>query len=91
MVSISTYIMYATLFIEACCRPRLLHLEGPMFDDASSTMSSSLYSELGHDQHENDVLEGAPHSDEHQIELDTDRSFVLYPVGERALSVCGVL
>jgi hypothetical protein len=28
------------------------------------------------------------HPDEHQIKLDTDRSFVLYPVGKRELLIC---
>lgn len=28
------------------------------------------------------------HVDEHQIKLDTDRSFVLYPVGEPVLLMC---
>lgn len=40
------------------------------------------------DEHKRDTSiyhekEGSKHSDEHQIRLDTDRSFVLYPVGER--------
>ena len=31
---------------------------------------------------EESIPEEQPHADERQIELDTDRSFVLYPVGE---------
>ena len=29
-----------------------------------------------------EIPEGQPHRDERQIRLDTDRSFVLYPVGD---------
>lgn len=34
------------------------------------------------DSSEDVKLTGEPHPDERQIQLDTDRSFVLYPVGE---------
>ena len=48
-------------------------------------MESSIWSDAGFDlgNPEKEELDGDPHADEHQIGLDTDRSFVLYPVGEQ--------
>ena len=48
-------------------------------------MESSIWSDAGFDlgDPEKEELDGDPHADEHQIGLDTDRSFVLYPVGEQ--------
>ncbi|PIL23198.1 hypothetical protein GSI_14507 [Ganoderma sinense ZZ0214-1] len=50
-------------------------------------MESSIWSDAGFHLEDPDKkeLDGDPHADEHQIGLDTDRSFVLYPVGEQAL------
>lgn len=38
-------------------------------------------------EEENEVEIPTPHRDERQIRLDTDRSFVLYPVGEAMLEL----
>ncbi|KAM5543534.1 hypothetical protein V8D89_002785 [Ganoderma adspersum] len=45
-------------------------------------MESSIWSDAGFDlgDSEKEELDGDPHADERQIGLDTDRSFVLYPV-----------
>lgn len=67
------YIWYAFLtvlshpFLELYLRPRLLHV------DLNRDVNQSPQS-----YHE----ENKPHQDERQIRLDTDRSFVLYPVGD---------
>lgn len=54
-------------FLELYSRPRLLHVH-PDLDVNLSPQNS-------HNEHD-------PHQDERQIRLDTDRSFVLYPVGD---------
>ncbi len=48
-------------------------------------MQSSVWSDASFDLGDTDdqELDGDPHADEHQIGLDTDRSFVLYSVGEQ--------
>ena len=52
---------------------------------------SSPWSDLGHEQptESDEGIHNRPHADERQIELDTDRSFVLYPVGEQVISARG--
>lgn len=60
------HILQHVHYLTPAYRPKLLHVELP-----STTHNSSTPPE-----------DTAPHSDEHQIGLDTDRSFVLYPVGE---------
>lgn len=56
-------------------RTKLLHVEPP---NVSSSSEPDLTSAL--DGEKSRVVE--PHPDERQVRLDTDRSFVLYPVGE---------
>jgi TBC1 domain family member 20 len=69
------YIWYAFLnghfppFLELYFRPRLLHLHLDLNPDVNHSPQNY------HEEHE-------PHQDERQIRLDTDRSFVLYPVGD---------
>ena len=63
-------------------RPRLVHL-----DEQSPRTSETTEQSEEEPQGE---LDGTPHSDERQIELDTDRSFVLYPVGEHILTMPAV-
>ena len=50
----------------------------PIEDDPDKPRSSSL-GEAGEGNND-DSGSGSAHPDEHQIRLDTDRSFVLYPV-----------
>ena len=69
-------------------RPRLLNVDDRAYasEDKREAPDSSLWSDASFDlssppdEHQ---LTGEPHSDERQITLDTDRSFVLYPVGEQ--------
>ena len=67
-------------------RPRLLNVDTHDLEDKREATDYSVWSEVSltqalEEQDENPT-EGEPHQDERQIELDTDRSFVLYPVGE---------
>ena len=67
-------------------RPKLLHLDDRIVGDRSATDSVAA-SSPDEQNAANEGGDGAnekerPHADERQIELDTDRSFVLYPVGE---------
>ena len=62
-----------------------MHLQDCLSEDQlEHTLSSAQSDEILDQEYAElqDGLGGRPHSDEHQIELDTDRSFVLYPVGE---------
>ena len=69
-----------------CCRPSLLNVDDTAFvpEDKREATDSSVWSDTSFDLGPSgkDELDGNPHGDEHQIGLDTDRSFVLYPVGE---------
>ncbi|KAI8974866.1 rab-GTPase-TBC domain-containing protein [Trametes punicea] len=62
--------------------PRLLHLDNGVFQDRS--MASDRPVPLDREPEKKDpgetLPEDNPHADERQIGLDTDRSFVLYPV-----------
>ena len=74
------------------------HRESSLSDSSAqpsehSTQTSSETSPIRHqDRSMNDSVshvsskatECSPHPDEHQVQLDTDRSFVLYPVGEQS-------
>ncbi len=69
-------------------RPRLLDVDPNAVKDRRESTDISVWSEVSLDEILSDVEgdpEGEPHQDERQIELDTDRSFVLYPVGETRL------
>src|SRR6267154_739160 len=63
------YTVISHSVFELYLRPRLLHLDLDL--DRDVNQSPQNYQE----EHE-------PHQDERQIRLDTDRSFVLYPVGD---------
>jgi hypothetical protein len=56
-------------FLELYFRPRLLHVDLDLNHDVNQSPQNH------QEEHE-------PHQDERQIRLDTDRSFVLYPVGD---------
>ncbi|KAI0760627.1 rab-GTPase-TBC domain-containing protein [Fomes fomentarius] len=63
--------------------PRLLHVDPDVVKDRRESTDIFVWSEVSLDEILSDVEgtpEGEPHEDERQIELDTDRSFVLYPV-----------
>ncbi|KAH9916946.1 rab-GTPase-TBC domain-containing protein [Epithele typhae] len=63
--------------------PKLVHLNDHYYEDRRELSLSSAWSEVSMDIPEIEgELDGTPHTDEHQIELDTDRSFVLYPVDQ---------
>ncbi|KAH9888019.1 rab-GTPase-TBC domain-containing protein [Cubamyces lactineus] len=66
--------------------PRLLHIGDRIAGDYSATdsvtASSTNQQDTGNEGEEGNVQEEEPHADERQIGLDTDRSFVLYPVEE---------
>ena len=69
-------------------RPRLLNVDDRAYasQDKREAPDSSLWSNASFDLSsppDEQQLTGEPHSDERQITLDTDRSFVLYPVGEQ--------
>lgn len=59
--------LFSPPFLELYSRPRLLHVD-PDLDVKQSPQNFN--------------KEHDPHQDERQIRLDTDRSFVLYPVGD---------
>lgn len=58
-------------------RPQLLGLS-PVHTQASESLSKEAHTE----ENDKPELRSQPHRDERQIRLDTDRSFILYPVGE---------
>nr|VWP00440.1 STE/STE11/CDC15 protein kinase [Ganoderma boninense] len=60
--------------------PRLVNVDDQL-SEHPDPMESSIWSDAGFDlgDPEEEELDGDPHADEHQIGLDTDRSFVLYP------------
>lgn len=61
-------------------RPKLLHVEPEELKNRALATEGVPDDE---EPQENDTTEEVvPHADERQIGLDTDRSFVLYPVGE---------
>ena len=69
-------------------RPQLVHVDPQQVHDRQEATDYSVWSDTTLEEAlEEPVLEEKPHSDERQIGLDTDRSFVLYPVGEHSLIV----
>ena len=64
-------------------RPQLLHAVPAthIVHDIEGTQTESQTRSKGGTKID-DTTEPAPHPDERQVRLDTDRSFVLYPVGE---------
>ncbi len=72
--------LYYTCQLEYCInrsRPKLLHVE------AAELKKWSLATEgVSDDEQLSEGKISEEHADERQIGLDTDRSFVLYPVGE---------
>ncbi len=69
-------------------RPQLVHVDPQQVQDKREATDDSVWSDTTLEQALlESVPEEKPHADERQIGLDTDRSFVLYPVGEHLLSV----
>jgi len=62
-------------FVDKICRPKLLHVSKEKATKDKKASDTTLEDEK------------PPHQDERQIGLDTDRSFVLYPVGGTTPSV----
>ncbi|KAI0717109.1 rab-GTPase-TBC domain-containing protein [Earliella scabrosa] len=64
--------------------PRLLNVNTHDLEDKREATDCSVWSEVSLTQtleeQDDNPPDGEPHKDERQIELDTDRSFVLYPV-----------
>ncbi|KAI0754172.1 rab-GTPase-TBC domain-containing protein [Daedaleopsis nitida] len=65
--------------------PRLVHVDPRVYgeDHRREATAYSVWSDVSLDEALNEpdaTSSGEPHQDERQIELDTDRSFVLYPV-----------
>ena len=65
--------------MEASYRARLLSVDPQRNDPPPYTIHPENAADTNIDQ-----LEVKAHDDEHQVHLDTDRSFVLYSVGENA-------
>ncbi len=69
-------------------RPQLVHVDPRQVQDRHEATDDSVWSDTTLEQAlQESVPEENPHADERQIGLDTDRSFVLYPVGEHLPSV----
>lgn len=68
-------------------RPQLLHLELPSGQDDTGASPLSINAENKSDDNDDEPEQLIPHPDERQVRLDTDRSFVLYPVGEARCAV----
>ena len=82
------------MFIYFECRPKLLNVKTPptrnsAVDDPQATRGAENDEDDKDDRTATSKIDAtkpvADHKDEYQIRLDTDRSFVLYPEGERSL------
>ncbi|KAI0353911.1 hypothetical protein OH77DRAFT_1406209 [Trametes cingulata] len=63
--------------------PKLLHVDDEVIATRPAEAPHKLATD-GETHEDGDAVEEKPHADERQIALDTDRSFVLYPVEETA-------